>query len=153
MSASVVGLCGGLHVGGSVQRIGPEVVPPAVTDVEGPWGGGVALVRAALIVGEEGWEEEGEASKGGGERARLKDAMEEGEGSGQWEEWFVVRVDGRDRPGRSRARFDQGPAEPARARVQLYASSCCSIETGHAARPLRKESSGQFYPARRSTFE
>ncbi len=45
---------------------------PAV-DVEA-CGGGVALVRMALRAGEEGGEDEGDPSCGGGERARLKDA-------------------------------------------------------------------------------
>ena len=43
------------------------------------WGGGVALVRAALRVGEGGAEEEGEMSYVAGERARLKDAIDVGE--------------------------------------------------------------------------
>ena len=44
-------------------------------DVDGSCGGGVALVRAALSVGEDGADEEGERSWAAGERARLKDAI------------------------------------------------------------------------------
>ena len=69
MSASVVGLCGGLHVGGSVQRIAP------VAAAAEPGGGGLALVRAALVVGDDVCEDEGEAPCVWGDLARLKEAI------------------------------------------------------------------------------
>ncbi len=57
MSSSEVGRFGGLHVGGNVQRMLLEV------DGSPAPGGGVALVRAALKVGEGVGEGEGESSR------------------------------------------------------------------------------------------
>ena len=69
MPASAVGRFGGWHVGGSVQRIAP------VAAAAEPGGGGLALVRAALVVGDDVCEDEGEAPCVCGDLARLKEAI------------------------------------------------------------------------------
>ena len=69
-----------------MHKIVPGVSAVAAVEVEPACGGGVALVRAAFTVGEGGAEEDGDASCGGGDRARLKDAMGQRCG-GQWFEW------------------------------------------------------------------
>ena len=61
-----------------MHKIVPGVSAVAAVEVEPACGGGVALVRAAFTVGEGGAEEDGDASCGGGDRARLKDAMGNG---------------------------------------------------------------------------
>ena len=79
MPARDVGRCGGLHVGGSVQRmllVWLEPVADVDVDVDCS-GGGVALARASFGVGGVTGEGDRERSCCGGERARLKDAMGE----------------------------------------------------------------------------
>lgn len=79
MSASVVGRFGGLHVGGSVQRMWPDADGSPV-----PPGGGVALIRAAFSVGDGVGEGDGESSWFWGDLGRLKEDIAEREGVVVW---------------------------------------------------------------------